>query len=66
MKYLFLSNYIIKRNHLTKYTKFMGDPSKLSPGFYFADKFFGFIIFKNKSKNTIKKRIILNQVQIYM
>ena len=44
----------------------MGDPSKLSPGFYFADKFFGFIIFKNKSKNTIKKRIILNQVQIYM
>ena len=34
----------------------MGDPSKLSPGFYFADKFFGFIIFKNKSKNTIKKK----------
>ena len=34
----------------------MGDPSKLSPGFYFADNFFGFIIFKNKSKNTIKKK----------
>ena len=33
----------------------MGDPSKLSPGFYFADKFFSFI-FKNKSKNTIKKK----------
>ena len=39
----------------------MGDPSKLSPGFYYADKSFGFIIFKNKSKNTLKKRLILNK-----
>ena len=33
---LFLSNYKIKRTHLTKYAEFMVDPSKLSPGYYYA------------------------------
>ena len=33
---LFLSNYKIKRTHLTKYAEFIVDPSKLLPGYYYA------------------------------